>query len=55
MKIKLNKNKFIAKGVLNMNNKKKTLINYLGLLGVIGFISYTAAVIFAPSAYPGYD
>lgn len=34
---------------------KKTLINYLGLLGVISLLSYTAAVIFAPSAYPGYD
>lgn len=34
---------------------KKTLINYLGLLGVAALISYLAAVIFAPNAYPGYD
>lgn len=34
---------------------KKTLINYLGLLGVISLLSYTAAVVFAPFAYPGYD
>ncbi len=34
---------------------KKTLINYLGLMGVISLLSYTAAVIFAPFAYPGYD
>lgn len=34
---------------------KKRLINYLGLLGVISLLSYTAAVVFAPLAYPGYD
>lgn len=34
---------------------KKKLINWLGLLGIISLISYTAAVIFAPMAYPGYD
>lgn len=34
---------------------KKKLINYLGLLGVISFLSYTVAVIFAPLAYPGYN
>lgn len=34
---------------------KKTLINWLGLLGVISLLSYTAAVIFAPAAYPGYN
>ena len=33
---------------------KRTLINWLGLLGVISLISYTAAVIFSPLAYPGY-
>lgn len=27
----------------------------MGLTGVISFLSYTAAVIFAPLAYPGYD
>ena len=34
---------------------KKTLIQYLGLLGVVSFLSYAAAVVFAPLAYPGYD
>ncbi len=34
---------------------KKKLINWLGLLGLISLISYTTAVIFAPTAYPGYD
>ena len=34
---------------------KKSLIQKLGLLGVVSFLSYTAAVIFAPLAYPGYN
>ena len=34
---------------------KKSLINWLGLLGVIALLSYTAAVLFAPLAYPGYN
>lgn len=34
---------------------KKTLINYMGLLGIISLLSYTIAVLFAPLAYPGYD
>lgn len=34
---------------------KKSLISILGLTGVISFLSYAAAVIFAPLAYPGYD
>lgn len=33
----------------------KPLIQKLGLLGVVSFLSYAAAVIFAPLAYPGYD
>ena len=33
---------------------KKSLIQKLGLLGVVRFLSYTAAVVFAPLAYPGY-
>jgi len=33
---------------------QKTLINYMGLLGVVSLLSYTAAVLFAPSAYPDY-
>jgi len=34
---------------------KKTLINWLGLLGIISLLSFAAAVIFAPLAYPGYN
>ena len=34
---------------------KKTLIQKLGLLGVLSFLSYAAAVVFAPLAYPGYN
>lgn len=34
---------------------KKSLIQKLGLLGVVSFLSYTAAVVFAPLAYPGYN
>ena len=34
---------------------KKTLLNYCGLLGIVAFLSYTAAVVFSPMAYPGYD
>ena len=34
---------------------KKKLINWLGLTGIIALISYTAAVIFSPRAYPGYN
>ena len=34
---------------------KRALINWLGLLGVISLLSYTAAVVFAPLAYPGYN
>lgn len=33
---------------------KRKLIQYLGLLGVISLLSYTAAVLFSPMAYPGY-
>lgn len=35
--------------------KKKNFINYCGLLGVVAFLSYTAAVVFSPLAYPGYN
>ena len=34
---------------------KKSLLNYCGLLGVAAFLSYTAAVVFSPLAYPGYE
>ena len=33
---------------------KKTLTQKLGLLGVLSFLSYAAAVVFSPLAYPGY-
>ena len=34
---------------------KKSLLQRLRLLGVVSFLSYTAAVVFAPLAYPGYN
>lgn len=34
---------------------KRSLLQVLGLTGVISLISYTAAVLFAPMAYPGYN
>ncbi len=34
---------------------KRKLLNYCGLLGIAALISYAAAVIFSPYAYPGYD
>lgn len=34
---------------------KRKLINWIGLTGIISLLSYTAAVIFAPMAYPGYN
>lgn len=34
---------------------KKQVLNYMGLLGIVSLLSYAAAVIFAPLAYPGYD
>lgn len=34
---------------------KKSLVQILGLLGVVSFLSYFAAVAFSPLAYPGYD
>ena len=35
--------------------KEKSLLNYCGLLGVAAFLLYTAAVVFSPLAYSGYD
>lgn len=35
-----------------MNRK---LINWLGLLGIIQLLSYTAAIVFSPMAFPGYN
>ncbi len=34
---------------------KRTLTQKLGLLGVLSFLSYMAAVVFAPLVYPGYN
>ena len=34
---------------------KKNFMNYCGLLGVVALLSYTAAVVFSPLAYPGYN
>lgn len=34
---------------------KKPLINWLGLLGIISLLSYSAAVLVTPLAYPGYN
>ena len=34
---------------------KRKLINWLGLTGILALLSYTAAVVFSPTAYPGYD
>ena len=34
---------------------KKLLVQKLGLLGIVSLFSYTAAVVFAPLAYPGYN
>ena len=33
----------------------KKLINWLGLTGLVALASYTAAVLFSPAAYPGYN
>lgn len=38
-----------------MMKTKKPLIQKLGLLGVVSLLSYTAAVVFSPLAYLGYD
>ncbi len=34
---------------------KRSLIQWFGLLGVVSLLSYTAAVVFSPLAYPGYN
>ena len=34
---------------------KKPMIQWLGLTGVLALLSYAAAVVFAPSAYPDYN
>ena len=35
--------------------KSKSLVNWLGLLGVASLVSYAVAVVFAPLTYPSYD
>ena len=35
--------------------KKKNFLNYCGLLGIVALLSYTAAVVFSPLAYPRYN
>ena len=40
---------------MSKDDNKKKLINWLGLIGIIQLISYTAAIIFSPMAFPGYD
>jgi len=35
--------------------KRRKLINCLGLLGVVSLLSYVAAVVFSPLAYPDYN
>ena len=38
-----------------MKKTSKALLQILGLTGILSFLSYTAAVVFSPLAYPGYD
>ena len=38
-----------------INMRKKNFMNYCGLLGIVALLSYTAAVVFSPLAYPGYN
>ena len=40
---------------MSKEENKRKLINWLGLIGIIQLISYTAAVVFSPTAFPGYD
>lgn len=40
---------------MSKEDNKKKLINWLGLIGIIQLLSYTAAIIFSPMAFPGYD
>lgn len=40
---------------VNHGTKKRPLIQWMGLLGVVSLISYAAGVIFSPMAYPGYQ
>jgi hypothetical protein len=40
---------------MSKEENKKKLINWLGLIGIIKLLSYTAAIVFSPTAFPGYD
>lgn len=40
---------------MSKEDNKKKLINWLGLIGIIQLISYTVAIVFSPTAFPGYD
>ena len=40
---------------MKRTGRKKSLLNMCGLLGAVSLLSYAAAVIFSPLAYPGYD
>ena len=40
---------------MKRTGKRKSLLNMCGLLGVVSLLSYAAAVVFSPLAYPGYD
>ncbi len=42
-------------GNSTVRTNEKTLLNWFGLLGMAGLISYMVAVIVSPIAYPGYD
>lgn len=38
-----------------MNNKYVKMLKLCGWFGIVNFLSYLAAVVFSPMAYPGYD
>ena len=40
---------------MSKEENKRKLIYWLGFIGIIQLISYTAAVVFSPTAFPGYD
>lgn len=40
---------------MKTNKQGKSLTQLLALVGILSFLSYTAAVVFAPLAYPGYN
>ena len=40
---------------MKRTGKRKSLLNMCGLLGAVSLLSYAAAVVFSPLAYPGYE